>query len=72
MGKHNVVLVHMPGMGIADSATAAGSLRNSFPSIVSVFIVGICGANPKNLATKQDIVLGDYIVSTALVQYDFG
>ena len=72
MGQHNVVLVHMPGMGAIDAATAAAGLQATFPSIEIAFIVGICGASPKNIATQQEICLGDCIVSTALVQYDFG
>ena len=72
IGKHNVVLVHMPGMGNVDAATAAGYLRTTFSGIAIVFIVGICGASPQDSTAKENIFLGDFIVSTALVQYDFG
>src|SRR3984957_16785017 len=43
IGRHNVVLVHMPNMGKVDSATAAACLRASFPGIRLALVVGICG-----------------------------
>ena len=55
LGKHNVVLVHLPGTGNTDSGAVAGSLRMSFSSIRIAFIVGICGASPKNPSTKDDV-----------------
>ncbi|KAK5625857.1 hypothetical protein RRF57_001573 [Xylaria bambusicola] len=71
IGCHNVVLVHMPGMGRAAAATVAASCRTSFPSIRVALIVGICGAIPfHNLSTE--ILLGDVIISDRLVVYDFG
>ena len=72
IGKHNVVLVHMPGMGSTAGATAAANLRWTFPSIDIAFVVGVCGAIPEHITTKQEICLGDCIVSTALIQYGFG
>ena len=59
-------------MGNVDSATITAGLRTSFPAIEVAFVVGICGASPKNNLTQEDIVLGDCIVSTALIQLDFG
>ena len=72
IGRHNVILLHMPGMGNIDSATITAGLRTSFPAIEVAFVVGICGASPKNNLTQEDIVLGDCIVSTAMIQLDFG
>ena len=72
IGRPNVVLVHMPGMGNIDSATLTTGLRTSFPGIRIAFVVGICGASPMNNSTQEEIILGDCIVSTALIQYDFG
>ena len=74
IGKHNVVLAYMPGMGSTSATTVATGLKASYCNIKIAFIVGICGASPVNINTntRQDIVLGDCIVSTAVVQYDFG
>lgn len=71
IGRHNVVLVHMLGMGRAAAATVAASCRANFLSIRLALIVGICGAIPfRNRATE--ILLGDVIISDRLVVYDFG
>lgn len=72
IGKHNVVLAHMPGMGSTSAAAVAAGLRTSFLAIQLALVVGICGVVPINPKTQQDIVLGDVVVSTAVVQYDFG
>lgn len=71
IGKHNVVLCYMPGMGNGSAASVASSLRVSYTGIQLALVVGICGGAP-NLSTDQDIFLGDVIVSNALVEYDFG
>ncbi|KAK5057840.1 hypothetical protein LTR84_011841 [Exophiala bonariae] len=70
IGEHNVVLAHMPGMGTT-SAAAVSAARVSFPSIVLAIVVGICGAAPFG-NNHQEILLGDVVISKALVQYDFG
>lgn len=72
IGRHNVVLVHMPGMGNTSSASVATDLRSSFQDIEIVFVVGICGIVPIKPETKDEIVLGDCIISTSVVQYDNG
>ena len=72
IGRHNVVLAHMPGMGINSAATVAAGLRSSFRGIEIAFVVGICGVVPTHVKTKEEIVLGDCIISIAVVQYDFG
>ncbi|KAH7627811.1 nucleoside phosphorylase, partial [Sordaria sp. MPI-SDFR-AT-0083] len=46
MGKCNVVLVLLPNMGKASAASAAASLRSSYPQVSLAFLVGICGAVP--------------------------
>ncbi|KAF3916656.1 hypothetical protein ABW20_dc0104834 [Dactylellina cionopaga] len=71
IGQKAVVLAYMPNMGKVSSATVAAQLRMSFTNIRVAFLVGICGAAPKSTADK-DIFLGDIIVSTAVVQTDFG
>jgi nucleoside phosphorylase/tetratricopeptide (TPR) repeat protein len=71
IGRHNVVLSYMPGMGIANAAAVASNCRKSFPGIKLALVVGICGVVPFKL-NKDEIVLGDVIVSDGIVQYDFG
>ena len=71
IGRHNVVLTHMPGMGKANAAAVAASFRASFPNIKLAVIVGVCGAVPFD-PYGGEIVLGDVIVSDGVVQYDLG
>ncbi|TRX89728.1 hypothetical protein FHL15_009318 [Xylaria flabelliformis] len=71
IGCHNVVLVHMPGMGRTSAATAAASCRTSFPGINLALVVGICGAVPFHRRSAE-VLLGDVIISDRLVIYDFG
>ncbi|KAH0547678.1 hypothetical protein FGG08_000167 [Glutinoglossum americanum] len=70
IGRHNVVLTWMPGIGKASAAVAATDLRNSFRRINLTLVVGICGGVPK--ISDGEILLGDVIVSTGINQYDFG
>jgi hypothetical protein len=72
IGKHNVVLAHMARMGSVNASAVAAGLRSSFPGIQLALVVGICGAVPVHPHTHEEIVLGDVIVSTSVVQYDFG
>jgi len=46
-------------------------LRVSFPNIKLALVVGICGGMPYG-TDQEEIVLGDVIISQALVQYDLG
>jgi nucleoside phosphorylase len=71
IGRHSVVLAHMPGMGKANAATVAANCRASFPNIKLALVVGICGAVPFG-PSGEEVVLGDVIVSDGVVQYDFG
>lgn len=71
IGKNNVVLCYMPGMGNGSAASVASSLQVSYTEVQLALIVGICGGAP-NPSTDQDIFLGDVIISNALVEYDFG
>jgi nucleoside phosphorylase len=68
IGKHNVILAHTPGIGITSAAAVAAALRASFPKIK---LVGICGGVPYG-TDQEEILLGDVIISQALIQYDFG
>ena len=77
IGRHNVVLAHMPGMGKASAAAVAANCRASFPNIRLALIVGICGVVPfrpgsGETAETAETVLGDVIVGDGVVQYDLG
>lgn len=71
IGRHHVVVVHMPGMGKSNGASVAANCRASFPSLSLVLVVGICGGVPFTKGGNE-IILGDVIVSDGLIQYDFG
>lgn len=71
LGNQHVVLVYMPSMGMAPSAAVATQLRSSFKNIKAAFLVGICGGVPKTPA-REEIVLGDVIISASVIQVDFG
>ncbi|KAF5542296.1 kinesin light chain [Fusarium napiforme] len=71
IGRFNVVLAYMPGIGKVNAATVAANCGKSFPSIKLALVVGICGVVPFSL-TKDEIILGDVIISNGVIQYDFG
>ncbi|RYP93127.1 hypothetical protein DL770_000784 [Monosporascus sp. CRB-9-2] len=71
IGRHNVILLHMPGMGKADAATVAACCRASFLNIKLVLVVGVCGAIPFG-SSGDEIILGDVIISDGIIQYDIG
>jgi hypothetical protein len=72
MAGHNVVLAYMPGMGKVNSANVAAGFRASFPKIKLGIVVGICGGVPGKVNGEEELLLGDVIISTALIQHDFG
>ncbi|KAL7958815.1 hypothetical protein V8C34DRAFT_281795 [Trichoderma compactum] len=72
MCGHDVVLAFMPGMGKVNSASVAAGFRASFPGIRLGLVVGICGGVPDGTDDEKEVLLGDVIISTALVQFDFG
>ncbi|KAF4340300.1 MTA SAH nucleosidase [Fusarium beomiforme] len=69
MGRHNVVITLL-GKGKVKSATAATSLRTSYPNIRLAILVGVCGGIPT--VGEKNISLGDVIISDTVIQYDFG
>ncbi|KAF4433445.1 Kinesin light chain [Fusarium acutatum] len=71
IGRFNVVLAYMPGMGKVNAATVAANCGKSFPNIKLALVVGICGIVPFS-PTKDEIILGDVIISNGVIQYDFG
>lgn len=75
MGKFDVVLLLLPEMGKASAASAAAGLRSSYPGLRLVLLSGICGGVPsRHIKHKKhdEILLGDVIISKAVVQYDLG
>ncbi|KAG5787516.1 hypothetical protein H9Q69_013417 [Fusarium xylarioides] len=71
ISRHNIVLAYMPGMGKVNAATIASNCGKSFPGIKLALVVDICGVIPFSPA-KDEIVLGDVIISNGIIQYDFG
>ena len=76
IGGKPVVLVAPRNMGTTNTRDLARGLRISFPNISYAFVVGIAGGAPflhgKNGWKESDIHLGDVIVSTQVIEYDFG
>ncbi|KAI1694588.1 phosphorylase superfamily domain-containing protein [Ditylenchus destructor] len=70
IGRHSVVLVHMPGIGAIYSATIAAYCRSTFPRISLALVVGICGGIPFS-QDGTELLLGDVVISDGLVRYDF-
>ncbi|KAI9661687.1 MAG: hypothetical protein M1821_008925 [Bathelium mastoideum] len=70
IGEHNVVLAHMPGMGKSAAAAVATNIPTSFERIRLGLVVGICGGVPKSAEDGEEIILGDVVVSTNVVQFD--
>ncbi|KAJ4418127.1 hypothetical protein N0V85_001557 [Neurospora sp. IMI 360204] len=57
-------------MGKASAASAASSLRSSYPRVSLALVVGVCGAVPFIGPKRDPVVLGDVIISNLVVQYD--
>ncbi|KAF5717120.1 hypothetical protein FMUND_5938 [Fusarium mundagurra] len=72
IGQHNVVLAHLPGMGKVSAGNIAAFCHMSFPNIKLALLAGICGGAPYDNKGKSQIYLGDVVISTGIVQYDFG
>ncbi|KAL4740616.1 purine and uridine phosphorylase [Aspergillus similis] len=71
IGRHNVVVVHMPGPGLAEGAAVATHLESTFTNISLCLVAGVCGGVPAPL-DKANILLGDVIIATTVVQTDMG
>lgn len=73
IGKHNVVLALLPHIGKSNAAAAAASFRSSYTHVELALLVGVCGGVPRVGGFEEDeILLGDVVISRAVVQYDFG
>lgn len=71
LGPHDVVLCCLSGIGKGNAASAASSLRVSYPSVQLALLVGICGA-VRFTSDGTSVSLGDVILSDRVVEYDFG
>ncbi|KAL3439907.1 hypothetical protein BJX65DRAFT_300814 [Aspergillus insuetus] len=71
IGKFNVVLLVLPGMGKVSAARASTSLRLSYQRLSLVLVTGICGGVPFT-ESGDEVLLGDVIISRHVVQYDLG
>jgi nucleoside phosphorylase len=71
LGNQNVVLAYVPGMGTISTAAVVANIGSSFEKIKVGFVVGICGGVP-TFSDELEILLGDVIISTSVVQIDFG
>ncbi|RCI12325.1 hypothetical protein L249_0689 [Ophiocordyceps polyrhachis-furcata BCC 54312] len=80
IGRHNVVMASLPmGVhGVVSAATVARDMIRSFPNVRFCLMVGVGGGAPSQ---RNDIRLGDVVVSTpsfaktnfgGVVQYDYG
>jgi len=69
----------MPEAGKVNAATVAAYTLTSFPHLKLALVVGVCGAVPYypvkdvgNGKSFKEVILGDVILSTGVVQYDLG
>ncbi|PSK56459.1 hypothetical protein B9Z65_6083 [Elsinoe australis] len=58
-------------MGTISAASAAAYVKVSFVNVRLALVTGICGDVPSSKG-RPEIHLGDLIISTAVIQYDFG
>ncbi|KAK5676328.1 hypothetical protein LTS10_011140 [Elasticomyces elasticus] len=75
LGGKPVVLARLRDMGKLNAAEVASGLRLSFSNIKIGFVVGVAGGAPHTSGEngkENSIFLGDVVVSTAVVQTDFG
>ncbi|KAK6354667.1 hypothetical protein TWF696_003807 [Orbilia brochopaga] len=70
IGMHKVVLARLSGMGKASAASTATTIQKDYPKVRLAFLVGICGGVPRH--GDQEILLGDVVISSGIIQYDFG
>ncbi|KAL2802868.1 nucleoside phosphorylase domain-containing protein [Aspergillus granulosus] len=78
IGHHNVVIAGLPNTGNTSAASMVTHMRRSFPNLRFGILVGIGGGVPGPREKKEDIRLGDVVVSepsgshSGAVQYDRG
>jgi nucleoside phosphorylase len=68
---HQVVIAITIKMGNNASAVASTSLIKDFSNLKEIVMVGIAGGVPGEQGSEDDVRLGDIVVSSGLLQYDF-
>jgi nucleoside phosphorylase len=71
LGGVPVVLAYPQSIGSLSAAAVANDLRHSFKNIKLGLVVGVAGGAPQT-HERDNIYLGDVIISTAVIQYDLG
>ncbi|KAK1774869.1 hypothetical protein QBC45DRAFT_360957 [Copromyces sp. CBS 386.78] len=71
IGRFHVVIVLLITMGKVPAAGAAAAIRLGYPNISLALIVGICAGVPFP-KKRQEIILGDVVISNILIHRDFG
>lgn len=78
LGRKHVVLATPSNIGTINISHLVVNMRQSFPNLVCAFVVGIAGGAPlrydkqTDMWSDSDIHLGDVVVSTQVIEYDFG
>ena len=76
IGSYNAVMACLPAghIGTSLARDVAGNMRRSFPNIRYFLLVGIGGGVPSYgpPGDRREIVLGDVVVGTGIVQTGFG
>lgn len=75
IGNHNVVLVLLHKIGKRAAAGTAAQIATSYTRISLALLVGVCGGIPRYKRDEKEdieILLGDVVVSTKVVEFDFG
>lgn len=70
LGKYNVILALLSGIGKVSAASVATDIHHTFRSLKLSLLVGMCGGIPHG--RKRDMLLGDVVISKSIVHYDFG
>ncbi|KAH7153843.1 nucleoside phosphorylase domain-containing protein [Fusarium sp. MPI-SDFR-AT-0072] len=70
IGRHNVVLVTLPGPGTNNAAAGSAYLTLSYRNLKLALLVGTCGGMPR--INDRDAYLGDVVICKTIIQYDFG
>ncbi|KAK3392355.1 hypothetical protein B0T20DRAFT_54283 [Sordaria brevicollis] len=77
IGRFNVVVV-LFDVGKVPAARAAAIVQSAYANISLALVVGVCAGVPssstkkKNESGREEIILGDVLISKALIHLDFG
>ncbi|KAL9051830.1 MAG: hypothetical protein Q9162_005771 [Coniocarpon cinnabarinum] len=71
IGLHNVVVVVLPGVGKKEACSAVVSMHPHFKNIQLCLVIGVCAVTPYT-QDGSEIILGDIIVSSCVIQTDLG